>query len=137
MLNEKKENICTTPKDISEAVKNGADYICIEGDIKNGAFRIMAVGDVAWFVCEASLAIAIALIVTGAAATTVAPPAGASCLTAGFAAPAAATSVLGSATITALSIGVCAGGIGALSTLKNKYRIVERGDDFLKLRRNG
>lgn len=97
----------------------------------------MAAGDVTWFVCEASLAIAIALILTGAAVTTAAPPAGAHCLAAGFAAPAAATSVLGPAAITALSIGVCAGGFGALDTLRNKYRIVERGEDLLKLRRNG
>ena len=54
--------VCRTAKEFAEAVKNNEEYITIEGDLKNGVLRIKATGKVAWGVCVASLAVAIAAV---------------------------------------------------------------------------
>lgn len=133
MSDEKR--ICKTPKEISEAVKNNVDEFLIEGDLSKKVIRIKATGKTAWGLCAGSLAVAIALIVVGTATTPAVPPAGMHFLAGGAVVSAAAASVLGPAAVTAISIGVCAGGIGALNTLRDKYDIVEKGDNFLKLKR--
>lgn len=129
------ERVCKTTKDVSEAVKDNVDVLLVEGDLSKKVFRIKATGKVAWLACAGSLAVAIALIVAGVATTPAVPPAGVASLVGGGVVSAVATSVLGSAAVTAISIGVCAGGIGALNTLRDNYDIVEKGDNFLKLKR--
>ena len=46
-----------------------------------------------------------------------------------------AATTLGSATATAITIGVTAGGIGVLNTLRDRYKIVEKDDEHIKLQR--
>ena len=48
---------------------------------------------------------------------------------------AAAATALGSAIVPAVLIGVFAGGIGALNSLRDKYKIIERTETQLKLKR--
>lgn len=129
------ERICKTTKEVSEAVKDNVDEFLIEGDLSKKVIRIKATGKTAWGLCAGSLAAAIALIAVGAAAIPAAPPAGAFSLAGGAVVSAVAASALGPAAVTAISIGVCAGGIGALNTLRDKYDIVEKGENFLKLKR--
>jgi len=50
-----------------------------------------------------------------------------------MAAPAAAT--LGAAVVPAVTIGVCAGGVGVLNTLRDKYKIIEKNDKYITLKR--
>ncbi|MCI9507838.1 MAG: adhesin [Oscillospiraceae bacterium] len=120
--------VCRTAKEFAEAVKNNEEYITIEGDLKNGILRIKATGKVAWGVCVASLAVAITAIAVAPAGG--GAPAGAGLV---MAAPAAAT--LGTAVVPAIAIGVCAGGVGVLNALRDKYRIVEKNDKYITLKR--
>ena len=115
--------VCRTAKEFAEAVKNNEEYITIEGDLKNGVLRIKATGKVAWGVCVASLAVAIA-------AVAVAPVGGGGLV---MVTPAAA--MLGAAVVPAVAIGVCAGGVGVLNTLRDKYKIVEKTDTYITLKR--
>lgn len=135
-MNNKDEanKICRTLKELANAMKNEVDEIIIEGDLKRHVLRIKATGKVAWGVCAASLAVAIASIcVAGPAA--IAPPASGMALAAGLTAGGAAAVTLGTAIGPAIAIGVCAGGVGALNTLRDKYKIVEENDQYITLKR--
>ena len=128
--------ICTTPRELAEATKIKKNYIEIEGDLAEKVIRIRAVGPIAWGVCAAALVVAIACyIATPAATVATTPVGGAAAVAAGTAATAAAAVTLGAATTTAVTIGVCAGGIGALNTLRDKYKIVEKSDKRVVLKR--
>ena len=128
--------ICTTEKELSAAIKSKKDEILIEGDLKEHVIRIKATGKVAWTVCAGSLAAAIAFYIATPAATVAATPAGGgAALLGGTAMTAVAATALGSAAVPAVLIGVAAGGVGALTTLRNKYKIVEKGEKYLKLKR--
>ena len=127
---------CTTPKELAEATKNNEDCILIEGDLKNKVIRIKAVGTVAWGVCGAALVAAIAFYIATPAATVAATPVGGTVsAVVGTAATAAAATTLGTAATTAVAIGVSAGGIGALNTLRDRYRIVEKDEKHILLKR--
>jgi hypothetical protein len=134
---------CSSEKELGKAIKSEVDTIYVEGDLKNKVIKIKATGKVAWGVCAASLAVAIALIVSvpkqaGAAAATGGATAMVSSLTfvAGETVAGTATaSILGSAAIPAIMIGVAAGGVGALNTLRDKYKIVETEKHYVKLKR--
>lgn len=120
--------VCRTAQDFADAVKSNEEKIIIEGDLKNAIFKIKATGKVAWAVCIASIAVAIAAIAVAPAAG--GAPAGAALVMAG---PAAAT--LGAAAVPAVAIAVCAGGVGVLNTLRDKYKIVEKTDEYIILER--
>lgn len=127
---------CKTPEELAKAIKNNEESIIIEGDLKNKIIRIKATGKVAWGVCAVALAAAIALyIATPAAAVTTTPVGGSVALVHAVVATTAATATLGSAAIPAVIIGVAAGGIGALNTLRDKYKIVEKDNEHIKLQR--
>ena len=53
----------------------------------------------------------------------------------GMVATTAAATTLGSSTVAAVAIGVAAGGIGTLNTLRDRYKIVEKGKYHIKLQR--
>lgn len=133
------DTYCKTEKELGTAMKNGADSIYIEGDLKNKVIRIKATGKVAWGVCAASLTLAIVSYIATPEATVVTAPAGGTggvaTAVSGVVATTAASAILGSATIAAITIGVAGGGIGVLNTLRKKYEIVEKGNNYLKLRR--
>ena len=126
--------VCRTAKEFAEAVKDNEEYITIEGDLKNGVLRIKATGKIAWGVCAGSLAIAITLCIAAGPAMVV-PPAGGQALVGGGAAAALAASTLGQAVVPAIAIGVCAGGVGVLNTLRDKYKIIEKNDKYITLKR--
>lgn len=128
---------CKTNKDVATAIKNKENEIIIEGDLGKKILRIKAVGPVAWGVCATALAAAIALAIAippTVAVPPAAPAAGAEAVVASFAMVPVAT-ILGPAVTTAISIGVCAGGIGAVNALRDKYKITERTDYYIKLKR--
>lgn len=129
------EKHCNTEKELAEAIKNNEDTIYIEGNLKDKVIRIKATGKVAWGVCAASLAAAIIFYSVTAPAMAVNPPvAGVGAFT-GTVAVGAATTVLGTSAISAVVIGVAAGGIGALTTLRDGYKIIEKSDKYVKLKR--
>ncbi len=130
---------CKTAEELGKAIKNNEDTIEIEGNLKNEVFRIKATGKVAWGVCAASLAFAItAYVLTLEATAATAPVGGAGGAVFAFGGTAAlgsAATMLGSAAIPALIVGISAGGIGALNTLRDKYKIVEKNKKYIKLKR--
>lgn len=127
---------CKTPEELAKAIKNNEESILIEGDLKNKIIRIKATGKVAWGVCAASLAAAIAFyMATPAATVTMTPVAGTMSLVSGIGVTAVAATTIGSAAVPAVIIGVAAGGIGALNTLRDKYKIVEKDKKHIKLQR--
>jgi hypothetical protein len=127
---------CRTEKEVANAIKEEADTIEIIGDMKNGVLRIKATGKVAWGVCAACLAIAIAAyLATPPAAAVTGGPAGFAFAFAGTAAAAVPASILGSAIVPAIVIGISAGGVGALTSLRDKYKIIEKSEDHIVLKR--
>lgn len=128
---------CTTPDELGKAIKNNEDTIIIGMELGDMVIKIMATGKVAWGVCAASLAVAIALCLATPAVTVVAPPVGGGmALAGGITVATAAVATIGPAVaITAIAIGVAAGGIGALNTLRDKYEIVEKDEKHIKLQR--
>ncbi len=128
------DRVCRTAKEFADAVKNNEENITVEGDLKNGILRIKATGKVAWGVCAGSLAVAITLCIMAGPAMIV-PPAGGQALVGGGAAAAIAAATLGQAVVPAIAIGVCAGGIGVLNTLRDQYKIVNKNDKSITLRR--
>ena len=109
-------------------MKDNEEYITIEGDLKNGVLRIKATGKIAWGVCVASLAVAITAIA-------VSPVGGGAPAGAGLVMTAPAVATLGAAVVPAVTIGVCAGGVGVLNTLRDKYKIIEKNDKYITLKR--
>ena len=127
---------CKTPEDLAKAIKNNEDSILIEGDLKNKVICIKATGKVAWGVCVASLTAAIAFYTaTPTTTVTMTPAVGTMSLVGGIGATAVAATTIGSAAVPAVIIGVAAGGIGALNTLRDRYKIVEKDKNHIRLQR--
>ena len=130
---------CKTYKEVAEAIKNKESEIIIEGDASEGVIYIKAVGPVAWGVCATALGVAITSYLATPAATAATAPVGgvggAASAVSGVAATTIAAATLGTATASAIAIGVAAGGIGALTALRDKYKIVEKDDKHIKLKR--
>lgn len=127
---------CETPKELAEAIKNKEDTIYIEGDLKNKVIRIKATGKAAWGVCAVALGAAIVCYIATPTATVVTTPVGGTfSFVSGVTATSVAAATLGTAVVPAIVIGVAAGGIGALNTLRDQYKIVEKDDKYIKLQR--
>lgn len=130
---------CKDSKELAKAIKNGEDSIIVEGDLKNKVIRIKLTGKLAWSVCAVSLGEAIMFYMATPEATVASAPAGGVggviSFTGGMAATTAAAATLGSAVIPAVTIGVAAGGMGALNTLRDKYKIVEKNNNYIKLKK--
>ena len=69
------------------------------------------------------------------AAVAVAPVGGGAPAGAGLVMVTPAAAMLGAAVVPAVAIGVCAGGVGVLNTLRDKYKIVEKTDTYITLKR--
>ena len=127
---------CNTPKELGEAIKNKEESIYIEGDFKNKVVHIQATGAAVWGACAVSLGIAIAACKAAPALVAAAGPlGGGTAALAGVAGFSTASAILGSAAVPAVLLGVAGGGIGALNSLRNKYKIVEKNDKYIKLQR--
>lgn len=115
-------------KELGKALKSEQDTIEIEGDLAKKIIRIRATGKVAWAVAIGAIGIAVTSILlapsTGGASTTVNL----------FAAPIAVGILGGAATISAITIAVGAGSIGALGALR-KYKEISREGNRLVLKR--
>lgn len=132
-------NTYTTAKEIGAAIQRRESAFIVEGDVANKIIRIKLVGPLAWAVCGVSLGGAIALyLATPVAAVTTAPVAGAggtlSFTGASALAGTAAATGLGTATITAIILGIAGGGIGAVTTLRSKYKIAEKSKGRIVLK---
>ncbi len=118
----------STEKDLGDALKRNEDCIEIIGDLAKKTIKIRATGNVAWAIAIAAVGVAvygvIALPVTG----------GTSAAVSGLVAPAAVGILGGTITLSAVSIAVAAGGIGALTSLR-KYKEVSRTGNSLILKR--
>jgi len=115
----------TNEEELGETLKDEPDSIEIEGDLKKKVLRIKATGKVAWAIAIAAIGIAVTILIsTGGTGAPVSGLVGAG-----------AVSVLGlPAAVSAVSIAVAAGGVGALNTLR-KYEIIENSADKLVLSR--
>lgn len=124
-------------KELARAVKNKVDLIIVEFDLAKKVLRIKATGKVAWAIAIAAIAAVVAAIIASGGLALVP---GAVVLTPAIWAPVAvlaapAVGILGfPTTLAAISIAIAAGGVGALNKLR-KYKVVERGEDWLVLRR--
>ena len=115
----------TNEADLGKALKNDQDTIEIEGDLKKKVLKIKATGTVSWVIAIGVIAIAVTVVLTtGGAGAPVSGVVGVG-----------AVSVLGLPTaISAVSIAVAAGGVGALNSLRN-YEIVTNSETKLVLKR--
>ena len=117
--------IVKTSKEMGEAMKENKNTIIVEGDLAKKVIRIKATGTIAWVVAFGSIGAAVFAIISAPAATAVTAPAagagGAISFTGGAVATGAAGVILGPAAITAVTIAVAAGGVGVLTTLRDKY----------------
>ena len=131
--------VVKTSKELGQAIKAEKETIEIEGDLAAKVIRIKATGKVAWGVAAAALGIGVFAIVHTPHATVATAPAGgvggAISFTGGAVSTGAAGAILGPAAITAITVAVAAGGIGALTSLRDKYKIDSKSKNKLILKR--
>lgn len=125
-----------TPEELGKAIKEKESYIYVEGDLRKRVIRIKAQGKLAWFVAFSSLATAVGLyFLTPVTTVTTAGTGGAISFTGSATAAATAATILGiPATYVAITIAIAAGGIGAVSTLRNKYEIKAKDHEGIVLK---
>jgi hypothetical protein len=120
--------IVETSKELGAALKRQEDTIEIHGDLARQTIRLRATGRVAWAVAAAAIGLAVY------AALSAPVTGGTSLALEGFAAP-AAIGILGfEVTSIAVAIAVAAGGIGALTSLR-QYKELSRTSSSLVLGR--
>lgn len=138
-INDNSKAIVRTSKELGQAIKEEKDTIEIYGDLATKVIRIKATGKVAWGVAAAALGIGVFLIIHTPQATIATAPVGGTggpiSFTGGAVSTGAAGAILGPATITALSVAVTAGGVGALTTLRNKYKIANKSNHHVTLQK--
>lgn len=124
-------------KALAKAIKDGQDSIYVEGDLKNKIIRIKVTGKVAWAVCFAAIAAAVALyFITPAATVTTGGIGGAISFTGSTAIGATAVTILGvKATTVAISLAIVAGGCGVLTSLRNNYKISRKDHNGILLQK--
>lgn len=121
-----------TERELGEALKAGEDRIEIEGDLARKTIKLRATGKIAWAIAFGAIGIAAfsayATVGTGGAA---APVSGATAALSGS----AAVGILGGpVTVSAVSIAIAAGGVGALTRLR-EYKEISRSEANLVLQR--
>ena len=122
--------VVKTYNELKEAYKSKTDEIEVYGDLGNHIYRIKASGKVAWGVCF----VAIVAIVTSAI---VLPP-GANVEVVAAEAVAATpilATTLGASAVPAIIIAITAGGAGILTSLRDEYKIVEKKQNSIVLKR--
>jgi hypothetical protein len=120
-----------TEKELANAIKCNADEIEVEGDLKNHIIRIKATGKAAWGVCIGALAVVVVTLIAAPGAGIV-PAAGEALAATPILGP-----VLGASLVPAIAIAVAGGGVGILTALRNKYKIVEKKANSIVLKRKG
>lgn len=122
-----KRRKATNEKELSSAIKEGADEIEIEGDLANKVIRIKATGKVAWAVAIGAIAVAIVSLVA-------VPVSGGSSAVANLATAPVVFSVLGTASVPAITLAAVSGGVAVLNKLRG-YKIIEKSDSYVLLRK--
>lgn len=118
-----------TEEELAEAIQNNEETIEIEGDLKNKTLKIKATGKAAWIIAIGAVGVAVAGIMLAPASG------GTSSIASGIVAPAAVGIWGVSATLSAISIAVAAGGVGVLNKLR-EYKIIENTDNKLVLKKS-
>ncbi|HQN01149.1 MAG TPA: hypothetical protein PLL36_08745 [Candidatus Hydrogenedentes bacterium] len=123
----------STAQDLGAAIKDRKDEIIIEGDLQKRVIRIRATGKVAWIVAFGAIAVVVISVLptipTGGTSEVIAMPARI------VAAP-AAIGILGfGTTLTATTIAIAAGGIGALTTLRHGYKLKKRDGKVILIKK--
>ncbi len=130
--------VIRTKEELGEAIKNNVNFIIIEGDLANQTFKVKAAGKVAWAIAIGGITVAVASIVLAKTAK-IEPqshPVGSAISFTGAAGGTAVTALaLGKTALAAIGIAAAAGGVGVLTTLRDKYKIVEHKDKQLLLER--
>ncbi len=128
----------TTEEELGQAIKDDAISIEINNPkLSDHVLKIKATGKVSWVVALGALGIAVGLVILKVKASNaeVSTQTGSAISFTGAAAgTAVAAGILGKAAIAATSIAVAAGGVGALTSLRDKYKIVERTENKLVLK---
>jgi hypothetical protein len=129
-----------TSSELGKAIKRKESTIIVEGDIIHKVIRIKLTGPIAWGVACIALGSAIYFYLSTPAATISSTPlggtGGAISFSVGTGAAGAAVTILGiNVTIVAIGIGVAAGGVGALTTLRDKYKVTDKSKGRLVLKR--
>lgn len=122
----------TNEKELGEALKNGEDYIEIEGDLSERIIKIKATGEVAWGIVFATAIVVpvvaiLAIPATGGKSTTLSTHS----IVASSFVPA---SILGAEAVAcAIAIAVAAGSVFILNKLRRKYRMERVSDSRIIL----
>jgi len=117
-------------KELGRAIKAERDVIEITIDLRDGIVRIKAVGKIAWAIAIGAIGTAVAIwwftrVVTPAS------PAGVFALVPLAGGATAAVTVLGvDATTLAITVGITAGGVGAVTSLRHGYNLVEKSGRY-------
>jgi hypothetical protein len=133
-------NIIRDAKELGKALKDKKDTIEIEGDWVKKVVRIKATGKIAWAICLASIGIAVTMVIKQLCSpaqvlTAVGSSPVKGLIAAGTVLTAAAPSVavMGfGATMTATTIALGAGGVGALNSLRG-YKLIKHSDTYATL----
>lgn len=130
----------TNPKELAKAIKNNESSFEITVDLKNKVVKLKAVGKIAWGIAFTAIGGAVALYLATPAATAVSAPAagagGVISFTGGTVAATGAVTILGlSATTFAISVGIAAGGVGAITKLRDNYKIEEKAGRYFMVRK--
>lgn len=115
----------TNEKELARAMEDKESTIEIVGDLSKKTIKLKATGKVAWAIAFAALTAAVAFAMSGAGAPAALPLAG---TTAAFIGGTGAT-------ISAIELAVAAGGVAILSALRDDYKIVEKNNNHVVLKR--
>lgn len=126
-------NVITTNEELGDAIKRGEDTIIIEGGLKDKIIRVKATGKVAWAIAIGAIAIAVTSVIARKEEVPTTQTGKAITFTGSAAGTAVAAGILGKASIAAIGIAVAAGGIGALTSLRDNYKITSNEGDRLIL----
>lgn len=126
-------NVITTNEELGEAINRGEDTIIIEGDLKDKVLKVKATGKVAWAVAIGALAIAVTSVIARKEDVPTTQTGKAITFTGSAAGSAVAAGILGKASVAAIGIAIAAGGVGALTSLRDNYRIASKEGDRLIL----
>jgi hypothetical protein len=130
----------STNGELAAAIKRNESKIIIEGDLANNIYRIKLIGPIAWGIAFLAIGGAVYVYLATPAVTAVSAPVGGAggILSFGAASASAAVAVttIGlNATIAAIGVGVAAGSVGAITKLREKYKVSEKSDNRLVLTR--
>ena len=133
-------SVVTTKKELANVAKRGESQIIIEGDLAKHVLRIKLIGPIAWAVAFVSIGGAVYFYLATPSATVASAPLGGTVGALSFGAAstsaAAAVTILGiKATTVAIGIAVASGGVGVLTKLRERYKIIDKSENRLVLKK--